>query len=78
MEAPKERPGSRRTTEMKQLCGKGAAVIRGMETAIQMTFDRNKDLKQPKLWPNMCDRVRFFINISFSSFPFTLMPFGSK
>lgn len=59
VEAPKERPGSRRTSEMKQLYGKGAAMIHGMETAIQMTFDRNKDLKQPKLWPNMPLRIVF-------------------
>ena len=59
VEAAKERPGSRRTSEMKQLYGKGAAMIHGMETAIQMTFDRNKDLKQPKLWPNMPLRIVF-------------------
>lgn len=59
VEAPKERPGTRRTSEMKQLYGKGAAMIHGMETALQMTFDRNKDLKQPKLWPNMPLKIVF-------------------
>ncbi|KAL3880844.1 hypothetical protein ACJMK2_033050 [Sinanodonta woodiana] len=53
VEAPKERPGTRRTAEMKLLYGKNAAMIHGMETALQMTFDRNIDVKQPKLWPNM-------------------------
>lgn len=52
-EAPKEQPGSRRTAEMLTLYGKGAAMIHGMETALQMTFDRNMDVKQPKIWPNM-------------------------
>ena len=59
VEAPKERPGSRRTSEMKMLYGKGAAMIHGMETALQMTFDRNKDLKQPKMWPNMPLKIVF-------------------
>ncbi|KAK3611223.1 hypothetical protein CHS0354_002119 [Potamilus streckersoni] len=53
VKAPKERPGTRRTAEMKLLYGKNAAMIHGMETALQMTFDRNLDVKQPKLWPNM-------------------------
>ena len=44
---------------MKILYGKGAAMIHGMETALQMTYDRNVDLKQPKTWPNMPLRVVF-------------------
>lgn len=59
VEAPKERPGARRTAEMKLLYGKGAPMIHGMETALQMTFDRNTDLKQPKIWPNMPLKVIF-------------------
>ncbi|KAL4230510.1 Gemini of Cajal bodies-associated protein 8 [Mactra antiquata] len=59
IEAPKERPGVRRTAEMKLLYGKNAAMIHGMETALQMTFDRNMDVKQPKIWPNMPLRVIF-------------------
>ena len=51
--APKERPGAKRTSEMKLLYGKGAPMIHGMETALQMTFDRNLDIKEPKVWPNM-------------------------
>lgn len=42
-----------RTKQMKQLFGKSAAKIHGMETAMQLTFDRYCDLKQPKLWPNI-------------------------
>ena len=57
--APSERPGARRTTEMKLLYGKGAAMIHGMETAMQLTYDRNCDLKQPKMWPNMPLNVKF-------------------
>lgn len=59
VEAPKEQPGSRRTAEMRLLYGKGAAMIHGMETALQMNFDRNLDVKQPKLWPNMPFKVIF-------------------
>ncbi|XP_062865926.1 gem-associated protein 8 [Trichomycterus rosablanca] len=49
--APAERPGERRSAEMKRLYGKDAAKIQGMEAAIQLTFDRNCDRKQPKYWP---------------------------
>ncbi|XP_067118810.1 gem-associated protein 8-like [Centruroides vittatus] len=42
-----------RTKQMKKLFGKSAAKIHGMETAMQLTFDRYCDLKQPKLWPNI-------------------------
>lgn len=59
MEAPKERPGARRTAEMKLLYGTGAAMIHGMETAVQMSFDRNTDIKQPKYWPNMPLKIVF-------------------
>ncbi|XP_058236443.1 gem-associated protein 8 isoform X2 [Hemibagrus wyckioides] len=50
-EAPAERPGERRSAEMKRLYGKDAAKIQGMETAMQLNFDRNCDRKQPKYWP---------------------------
>ncbi|KAM4538170.1 gem-associated protein 8 isoform 1-T1 [Fundulus diaphanus] len=49
--APSERPGERRAAEMKKLYGKDAAKILAMEAAMQLTFDRNRDLKQPKYWP---------------------------
>ncbi|KAK1167825.1 gem-associated protein 8-like [Acipenser oxyrinchus oxyrinchus] len=48
---PVERPGERRMAEMKKLYGEDAAKIQGMETAMQLTFDRNCDKKQPKYWP---------------------------
>ncbi|XP_010884943.2 gem-associated protein 8 [Esox lucius] len=48
---PSERPGQRRGVEMKKLYGENAAKIQGMETAMQLTFDRNCDRKQPKYWP---------------------------
>lgn len=48
---PSERPGERRAAEMKKLYGKDAAKISAMEAAMQLTFDRNCDLKQPKYWP---------------------------
>ncbi|KAM3585161.1 uncharacterized protein V6R79_009169 [Siganus canaliculatus] len=48
---PSERPGERRVVEMKKLYGKDAPKILAMETAMQLTFDRNCDLKKPKFWP---------------------------
>ncbi|KAL7369778.1 hypothetical protein ABVT39_008635 [Epinephelus coioides] len=48
---PSERPGERRGAEMKKLYGKDAAKILAMEAAMQLNFDRNCDLKQPKYWP---------------------------
>ncbi|XP_020772838.2 gem-associated protein 8 [Boleophthalmus pectinirostris] len=48
---PTERPGERRAAEMKKLYGKDASKIMAMEAAMQLTFDRNCDLKQPKYWP---------------------------
>ncbi|KAM4602003.1 gem-associated protein 8-like isoform 2-T4 [Polymixia lowei] len=48
---PSERPGQRRGAEMKKLYGEDAAKIQGMEAAMQLTFDRNCDRKQPKYWP---------------------------
>ena len=52
-QAPTERPGVRRTAEMKGLYGNSAAMIHGMETALQLNFDRNCDLKTPRLWPHL-------------------------
>ncbi|KAJ8256035.1 hypothetical protein COCON_G00198990 [Conger conger] len=48
---PVERPGQRRAVEMRRLYGEDAARIQGMETAVQLAFDRNCDRKQPKYWP---------------------------
>ncbi|XP_030606726.1 gem-associated protein 8 isoform X1 [Archocentrus centrarchus] len=48
---PPERPGERRTAEMKKLYGEDAAKIMAMEAAMQLTFERNCDRKQPKYWP---------------------------
>ncbi|XP_047432067.1 gem-associated protein 8 [Mugil cephalus] len=48
---PSERPGERRAAEMKKLYGGDAAKILAMEAAMQLNFDRNCDLKQPKYWP---------------------------
>ncbi|XP_051870295.1 gem-associated protein 8 [Pristis pectinata] len=51
IQPPAERPGERRMVEMKRLYGDGAAKIQGMETAMQLSFDRQCDKKQPKYWP---------------------------
>lgn len=56
---PSDRPGFRRTTEMRLLYGKGAAMIHGMETAMQLNYDRNCDLQQPKLWPQLPINIKF-------------------
>ncbi|GFR94934.1 gem-associated protein 8-like [Elysia marginata] len=56
---PQEPPGARRAQEMKQLYGAGAPMIHGMETALQMAFDRTQDKFQPKLWPNMPLKIVF-------------------
>lgn len=57
--APTEQPGARRKAEMKELYGTGAPMIQGMETAMQMTFDRFSDRFQPSLWPNMPIKISF-------------------
>ncbi|XP_035487059.1 gem-associated protein 8 [Scophthalmus maximus] len=48
---PSERPGERRRAEMKKLYGEDSPKILAMEAAMQLTFDRNCDRKQPKYWP---------------------------
>lgn len=50
---PRKQIGLQRTEEMKLMYGEAAPMILGMETAMQLSFDRNCDLKQPKLWPNI-------------------------
>ncbi|XP_069495394.1 gem-associated protein 8 isoform X2 [Ambystoma mexicanum] len=51
VQPPTERPGERRVAEMKKLYGDDSAKIQGMETAMQLSFDRNCDKKNPKYWP---------------------------
>ncbi|XP_038658415.1 gem-associated protein 8 isoform X3 [Scyliorhinus canicula] len=51
IQPPAERPGERRLVEMKKLYGDDATKIQGMETAMQLLFDRKCDEKQPKYWP---------------------------
>ncbi|XP_043315353.1 gem-associated protein 8 isoform X1 [Cervus elaphus] len=48
---PAERPGERRQAEMQRLYGASAAKIQAMETAMQLSFDKHCDRKQPKYWP---------------------------
>ncbi|XP_023370815.1 gem-associated protein 8 [Otolemur garnettii] len=48
---PTERPGERRKAEMKLLYGDSAAKIQAMEAAVQLSFDKHCDRKQPKYWP---------------------------
>ncbi|XP_020140610.1 gem-associated protein 8 [Microcebus murinus] len=51
VEPPTERPGERRQAEMKRLYGDSAAKIQAMEAAVQLSFDKHCDRKQPKYWP---------------------------
>ncbi|XP_008587947.1 PREDICTED: gem-associated protein 8 isoform X1 [Galeopterus variegatus] len=48
---PTERPGERRRAEMKRLYGDSATKIQAIETAMQLSFDKHCDRKQPKYWP---------------------------
>uniref|UniRef100_A0A8C3WYQ9 Gem nuclear organelle associated protein 8 n=1 Tax=Catagonus wagneri TaxID=51154 RepID=A0A8C3WYQ9_9CETA len=48
---PAERPGERRAAEMRRLYGASAAKIQAMEAAVQLSFDKHCDRKQPKYWP---------------------------
>ncbi|CAL1536228.1 unnamed protein product [Lymnaea stagnalis] len=57
--APREQPGVRRATELRELYGAGAPMIHGMETALQMTYDRFSDKFQSKMWPNMPLKIIF-------------------
>ncbi|KAH0500369.1 Gem-associated protein 8 [Microtus ochrogaster] len=50
-EPPLEKPGERRQAEMKRLYGDSAPKILAMEAAVQMSFDKYCDKKQPKYWP---------------------------
>uniref|UniRef100_A0A250XWT8 Gem-associated protein 8 n=2 Tax=Castor canadensis TaxID=51338 RepID=A0A250XWT8_CASCN len=51
VEPPSERPGERRQAEMKRLYGDSAAKIQAMEAAVQLSFNKHCDRKQPKYWP---------------------------
>ncbi|XP_040599995.1 gem-associated protein 8 isoform X3 [Mesocricetus auratus] len=48
---PSEKPGERRQAEMKRLYGDSAPKILAMEAAVQLSFDKYCDKKQPKYWP---------------------------
>uniref|UniRef100_A0A0P4WAP2 Gem-associated protein 8 n=2 Tax=Scylla olivacea TaxID=85551 RepID=A0A0P4WAP2_SCYOL len=50
---PKEHPDVIRSREMQQLYGQASAKIQAMETALQLSFDRNATLHQPNYWPNI-------------------------
>ncbi|XP_031240553.1 gem-associated protein 8 [Mastomys coucha] len=51
VEPPSEKPWERRQAEMKLLYGNGAPKILAMEAAVQLSFDKHCDRKQPKYWP---------------------------
>ncbi|XP_039089892.1 gem-associated protein 8 isoform X2 [Hyaena hyaena] len=51
VEPPSERPGERRQARMTRLYGASAAKIQAMEAAVQLSFNKHCDRKQPKYWP---------------------------
>jgi len=44
---------------MRELYGAGAAMIHGMETAMQLSFDRNTDRHKPRPWPALPLNIQF-------------------
>jgi len=56
---PSEQLGARRLVEMRELYGAGAAMIHGMETALQLLFDRNMDRHRPRPWPALPLNIQF-------------------
>jgi Gemini of Cajal bodies-associated protein 8 len=56
---PSEQKGAVRVAEMRELYGAGAAMIQGMETAMQLTFDRNTDRHKPRPWPALPLNIQF-------------------
>lgn len=42
-----------REEEMKSLYGDGVSMIVGMETAVQLSYERHCDTKSPNYWPNI-------------------------
>jgi len=56
---PSEQLGARRLSEMRELYGVGCAMIHGMETAMQLSFDRNTDRHKPQLWPALPLNIQF-------------------
>lgn len=51
VEPPSEKPDERRKAEMKVLYGENAPKILAMEAAVQLSFNKYCDRKQPKYWP---------------------------
>jgi len=56
---PSEQLGARRLSEMHELYGTGSAMIHGMETAMQLSFDRNTDRYKPRPWPALPLNIQF-------------------
>jgi Gemini of Cajal bodies-associated protein 8 len=57
--APSQQKATVRRDEMQLLYGVGAAMIQGMETAMQLTFDRNTDRLKPRPWPALPLNIQF-------------------
>ncbi|KAG0728616.1 Gem-associated protein 8 [Chionoecetes opilio] len=56
---PKEHPDVTRRREMHQLYGQASPKLQAMETALQLTFERNAMLYQSQYWPNIPLNVMF-------------------
>ncbi|RNA02173.1 gem-associated 8 isoform X1 [Brachionus plicatilis] len=57
--APLERAGQEREEELKLMYGEKAKEIQYLETNLQMIYDKNYDLYQPKFWPSFPLRIKF-------------------
>ncbi|KAL7645829.1 UNVERIFIED_CONTAM: hypothetical protein RMT77_002726 [Armadillidium vulgare] len=55
----REHPDVTREKNMKELYGDSAAQVHGMETALQLSFDRISTLYKPSIYPNIPVKLRF-------------------
>lgn len=60
IETPRVRPNHTRSLDMQRLYGEaGSQMIVAMETAIQLSFNRNRDRHQAKHWPALPINIQF-------------------
>ncbi|XP_014274379.1 gem-associated protein 8 [Halyomorpha halys] len=59
-QTPKEKTiDEKRISEMSNLYGKSSPMILGMETALQLTFNKNCDVYKPAFWPCLPLKIQF-------------------
>ncbi|KAJ8929022.1 hypothetical protein NQ314_018333 [Rhamnusium bicolor] len=57
--SPKQPEGKNRIEEMKKIYGDMAQKIMGMETALQLNYERHIDQSKPPYWPSIPLRLTF-------------------